>query len=59
MSRLISTQAALALATSGLVLAAGPAIAQTVGRAAAVNPAATTGREAPRKRYRRSSGQSC
>src|SRR5690349_14657011 len=40
-SRLISTKTALALATVGFVLAAGPAICQVVGRAAAVNPAAS------------------
>ena len=41
-SRLISAHTALVLATSGFVLAAGPAISQTVGKAAAVNPAATS-----------------
>lgn len=40
-SRLISARTAIALATTGLVLATGPAICQTVGKAAAVNPAAT------------------
>ena len=38
-SRLVSAQ--LALATVGLVLAAGPAVCQNVGKAAAVNPAAS------------------
>ncbi len=41
-SRLISAQTALALATVGLVLATGPAICQSVGKAAAVNPAASS-----------------
>src|SRR5258705_13563992 len=41
--RLISAQTAIAMATSGLVLAAGPAICQTVGKTAAVNPAASSG----------------
>ena len=40
--RLISAQTTLALATVGLVLACGPAIAQSVGKAAAVNPATTS-----------------
>jgi hypothetical protein len=39
---LISTQTAAALATVGLVLATGPAVSQTVGKAAAVNPAASS-----------------
>jgi FecR protein len=41
-SRLISAQSALALATVGLVLGTGPAICQSVGKAAAVNPAASS-----------------
>jgi hypothetical protein len=40
--RLISAQTAMILATAGLVLATGPAICQTVGKAAAVNPAASS-----------------
>ncbi len=41
-SCLFSTQTALVLAILGVALTAGPAISQTVGKAAAVNPAATS-----------------
>ena len=43
MSRLISTHTAVAMATTALALVSGTAIAQTVGKAAAVNPAASSG----------------
>jgi hypothetical protein len=40
--RLTFAQTAIALAAAGFVLAAGPAICQTVGKTAAVNPAASS-----------------